>query len=272
MGRINWFDKWINALKKKSFEELDPEDKGFIKATMVHTASELINEYQIVAVVNNVPNLSTSYSTLEKLPIEDLFKCFKWFFEGNNFEKISYKYNTEWGEDIQYMGLMCPPSSFLNRYTSEFYDLKKYRYKERLVSFKIINASNYEVTDTDGNTEVIWEDDFNRIYRVEDTDVPYEVINNGLRPYKVYHPCNAYGLTGSVHSRTTEVLVRQLTKREEVTHTGECEMITTVGEPGDYAVYKIDRNRILRQEYAYIDSMRIISKEDFEKLLEPVTA
>lgn len=269
MSRIEWFDKWQNSIKKKSFEELEPEDKGFVKATMVHTAHELINQYQIIAVVNNVPNMATSYGTLEQLPIEDLFKCFKWFFEGNNFERISYKYQAEWGEEVQYIDLMCPPSSFLNRYISEFYDLKKYRYKERLVRFKIINASNYEVTDTDGNTEVLWDEDFNRIYCVENTSVPFSIINGNK---KVYHPCNAYGLTGSVHSRTTEVFVRKLTKHEEVVHTGECGMITTEGNPGDYAVYKIDRNRILRQEYAYINSMRIISKEDFEKLLEPVTA
>jgi hypothetical protein len=272
MGKIEWFDKWINDLRKKTFiEELEADDKGFIKATMVHTAHELINQYQIVAVVNNVPNLATSYGTLEQLPIEDLFKCFKWFFEGNNFEKISYKYNAEWGEEIEYMNLMCPPSSMLNRYISEFMDLKKYRYKDRVVAFKV-NGSHYEVTDADGNTEVLWDDDFNRIYRIEDTNVPYETIDNGCRPYKVYFPHRVHGMIDTVHSRTTEVLVRKLDKHEEVTHTGEYSMITTVGEPGDYAVYKIDRNRILRQEYAYINSMRIISKEDFEKLLEPVTA
>lgn len=271
MSKIEWFDNWVSEVRKKEFNELDNEDKGFIKGTMVHTAHELINQYQIIAVVNNVPNMATSYSTLEQLPIEDMFKCFKWFFENHNWEQISYKYNAEWGEEIQYMDLMCPPSSLLDRYISEFMDLKKYRFKDRVVAFKV-NGSHYEVTDTEGHTEVLWDEDFNRIYRIEDTDVPYDTIDKGCRPYKIYFPHRVHGLISTVHSRTSEVLVRKLTKQEKVTHTGEYDMITTVGEPGDYAVYKIDRNRILRQEYAYINSMRIISKEDFEKLLEPVTA
>jgi hypothetical protein len=271
MSKIEWFENWINDVRKKEFNELEPEDRGFIKATMVHTAFELINAYQITSVVENVPNLATSYSTLEQLPFEDLFKCFKWFFEGNNFERISYKYNADWGEEIQYMNLMCPPSSFLDRYISEFMDLKKYRFKDRVVAFKV-NGSHYEVTDAEGHTEVLWDEDFNRIYRIEDTNVPYDTIDKGCRPYKIYFPDRVHGMIDTVHSRTSEVFVRQLTKHEEVTHTGEYSMITTEGNPGDYAVYKIDRNRILRQEYAYINSMRIISKEDFEKLLEPVTA
>lgn len=274
MGRIEWFDDWQSDIRKKTYDELDTGDKALLRATMYQTADELVGLIDLVT--ENVPvpvhtndkgRAEINYSDLEAISIEDCWKCFQWFFEGDNSDKISYKYQAAWGEETQYMNLMCPASIYVNIYHSELLDLKKYQYKTRTVKYETVNYAQMKVTHDDGREEILNHDDFERIYRIEDTDIPYHELDPNLyrhnRSY-IYEP----GLHGSVTSRNGKVFARVLTEHEEsVYDNGD---IAYSGKPGDYAIYKI--NKYHGGECAYIYSKRIISKEDFEKLLEPVTA
>ena len=264
MGRINWFDNWKYELAKKSFDELGIRDKAFVRAMMYQTADELIDSYHITKVAKNLP-VEFSYKNMETISAEDCFKCFKWFMSGNNRDKIYYTYTSaDTGKlEKEYMGLMCPMPLMIDIYQTEAMDdLRKYRYKLREVTFQVETYS-IKITYPDGNTENIGRHSFERIYCVEDTDIPFVEEYNGYRKEKVFQYDDVIGYTSTVHNRTNEKYARVLTQHEECEnyYNGHME-----GEEGDYAVYRV--NKFSGGDCADIDSMIIMDKETFERKFE----